>query len=174
MILFIKVLLLFLAAEDKTINTMKRNHFLFILVFAFALAACENNSNKQVSTDLVKNTKSAVEHAELGTSPVISFEKVNHDFGDVIQGEKVTYNFQFHNTGGSELLITKVSTSCGCTVGKYPREPIKPGQGGEIEVTFDTHRRKGIQNKTITVLANTEPNNTQLRIKANVVLPENQ
>ena len=110
----------------------------------------------------------------LRTSPFITFEKVNHDFGDVIQGEKVTYNFQFHNTGGTDLLISKVSTSCGCTVGKYPKESIKPGEGGEIEVTFDTHRRKGIQNKTITVLANTEPNKTMLRIKANVVLPENQ
>ncbi|MCB2208424.1 MAG: DUF1573 domain-containing protein [Bacteroidetes bacterium] len=152
---------------------MKNYTILITFMFALALMSCEN-TNKKVSTDVVKNTKSAVEHAELGTSPAISFEKVNHDFGDVIQGEKVTYSFQFHNTGGSELLITKVSTSCGCTVGKYPKEPIKPGQGSEIEVTFDTHRRKGIQNKTITVLANTEPNNTQLRIKANVVLPENQ
>jgi len=153
---------------------MKRNHIAFILTIAIMIMACENGSNKQVSTDVVKNTKSAVEHAELGTSPIITFEKVNHDFGDVIQGEKVTYNFQFHNTGGTNLLISKVSTSCGCTVGKYPRELIKPGEGGEIEVTFDTHRRKGIQNKTITVLANTEPNKTMLRIKANVVLPENQ
>jgi hypothetical protein len=153
---------------------MKKTHITFILTIAIMLMACENGNNKQVSTDVVKNTKSAVEHAELGTSPVIAFEKVNHDFGDVIQGEKVTYNFQFHNTGGTDLLISKVSTSCGCTVGKYPRELIKPGEGGEIEVTFDTHRRKGIQNKTITVLANTEPNKTMLRIKANVVLPENQ
>ena len=153
---------------------MKIYHISFILIFAISLMACENSNNKTVSTDVVKNTKSAVEHAELGTSPAITFEKVNHDFGDVIQGEKVTYNFQFHNTGGTDLLISKVSTSCGCTVGKYPKELIKPGQGGEIEVTFDTNRRKGIQNKTITVLANTEPNRTMLRIKANVVLPENQ
>jgi hypothetical protein len=153
---------------------MKKYHILFILLIAITLMACENRNDKQVSTDVVKNTKSAVEHAELGSSPMITFEKLNHDFGNVIQGEKVTYNFQFHNTGGSDLLISKVSPSCGCTVGKYPRELIKPGEGGEIEVTFDTHRRKGIQNKTITVLANTEPNKTMLRIKAKVVLPENQ
>jgi hypothetical protein len=173
MILFIKDQLLFLAAEDKNLYKMKNYTILFTFMFALALMSCENN-NKKVSTDVVKNTKSAVEHAELGTAPVITFEAVNHDFGDVIQGEKVTYNFVFHNTGGSNLLISKVSTSCGCTVGKYPKDLIEPGKGGEVEVTFDTHRRKGIQNKTITVLANTEPNNTLLRIKANVVLPENQ
>lgn len=153
---------------------MKNYTILFTFLIAFAIVSCENGDNKQVSTDVVNNSKSAVEHAELGAAPMISFEGINHDFGDVIQGEKVTYNFIFHNTGGSDLLISKVSTSCGCTVGKYPKELIKPGEGGEVEVTFDTNRRKGIQNKTITVLANTEPNKTLIRIKANVVVPENQ
>lgn len=153
---------------------MKNYTILLAFLIAFAIVSCENVDNKQVSTDVVNNSKSAVEHAELGAAPMISFEGINHDFGDVIQGEKVTYNFIFHNTGGSDLLISKVSTSCGCTVGKYPKELIKPGEGGEVEVTFDTNRRKGIQNKTITVLANTEPNKTLLRIKANVVVPENQ
>ncbi len=174
MILFIGDQLLFLAVEDKKLHKMKNHTILLTVIIAFVFLSCENNTNKQISTDVVKNSKSAVEHAELGTSPVISFEEISYDFGDVIQGEKVTYNFKFHNTGGSDLLISKVSTSCGCTVGKYPKELIKPGDGGEVEVTFDTNRRKGIQNKTITVLANTEPNKTLLRIKANVVVPENQ
>ena len=153
---------------------MKKLNFLSFLIFTIIFFACENNNNKQISTDVVKNTKSAVEHTKKGTPSIITFEETEHYFGDVIQGEKVTYSFKFHNTGGSDLLITKVSTSCGCTVGKYPREPIKPGKKGNIEVTFDTNRRKGIQNKTVTVLANTEPNKTMLRIKANVILPENQ
>ncbi|RLD48546.1 MAG: hypothetical protein DRI88_02980 [Bacteroidetes bacterium] len=153
---------------------MKQLIFLSILVFTLVMSGCTNSNNKQVSTDVVKNSKSAVPHAEEGTKPMITFGETEHDLGDVIQGEKVTYNFTFHNTGGTDLLITRVSTSCGCTVGKYPKEMIKPGEGGDIEVTFDTHRRKGIQHKTVTVLANTEPNKTILRIKANVVLPQNQ
>ena len=153
---------------------MKKLSFLSILIFTIIFFACENSNNKQISTDVIKNTKSAVEHAKKGTPSIITFEEIEHFFGDVIQGEKVTYSFTFHNTGGSDLLITRVSTSCGCTVGKYPREPIKPGEQGDIEVTFDTNRRKGIQNKTVTVLANTEPNKTMLRIKANVIIPENQ
>ena len=111
---------------------MKNYTILLTFLIAFAIVSCENSDNKQVSTDVVKNTKSAVEHAELGAVPMISFEGIKHDFGDVIQGEKVTYNFIFHNTGGSDLLISKVSTSCGCTVGKYPKELIKPGEGGEV------------------------------------------
>ncbi len=153
---------------------MKQFIFSSVLVFTLILSGCNNSNNKQVSTDVVNNTKSAVPHAEDCSKPIITFEETEHDFGDVIQGEKVTYNFVFHNTGGTDLLITKVSTSCGCTVGKYPKEMIKPGEGGDIEVTFDTHRRKGIQHKTITILANTEPNKTLLRIKANVVIVENK
>jgi hypothetical protein len=153
---------------------MKKISLLSVLIFMLAFVACNNGNNKQISSDVVNNTKSAVPHAEKGTKPVITFDETVHDFGEIIQGERVTYSFTFHNTGGSDLLITKVSTSCGCTVGKYPTEMIKPGEGGEIEVTFDSHRKKGIQNKTVTILANTEPNKTMLRVKAKVVVPVNQ
>jgi len=164
-----------LAAIDN-IKTfiMKKLSFISVIIFMLAFTSCNNGNNKQISSDVVNNTKSAVPHAEKGTKPVITFDETVHDFGDIIQGERVTYSFTFHNTGGSDLLITKVSTSCGCTVGKYPKEMIKPGEGGEIEVTFDSHRKKGIQNKSVTILANTEPNKTILRIKAKVTIPVNQ
>ena len=131
-----------------------------------------NNGNTGLSTDVVKNTKSAVKVGKKGTVPIMQFEETVHDFGNMIQGERVVYGFRFVNTGGSDLVITRVSTSCGCTVGDYPKEPIAPGKDGIIEVTFDSKNRKGFQNKSITVLANTEPNSTLLRIKTKVILPE--
>ena len=75
---------------------MKKLNFLSILIFTIIFFACENSNNKQISTDVVKNTKSAVEHAEKGTPSIITFEETEHFFGDVIQGEKVTYSFKFH------------------------------------------------------------------------------
>jgi hypothetical protein len=106
--------------------------------------------------------------------PKITFEKMEHDFGKIIQGEMVKYSFRFTNTGYSDLLISNVSTSCGCTVGSFSKDPIPPGESGLIEVIFDSRGRKGFQNKTITVLANTRPNKTMLRIKSNITLPENR
>lgn len=135
--------------------------------------SCDNNNNRGISTDVVKNTKSAVKLAEKGTAPAIQFEEMIHNFGDMIQGERVSYGFNFVNVGGSDLVITRVGTSCGCTVGEYPTDPIPPGKEGVIEVTFDSHNKKGYQNKTVTVLANTEPNSTVLRVKTKVILPEN-
>lgn len=147
---------------------------LILIVSAIALLgmySCDNQDSK-ISTDLVNNTKTADGDGETGDLPTFAFEKMEHDFGKIIQGEKVTYSFKFENTGGSALLISKVSSSCGCTVSKYPKKPIQPGEVEYIVATFDSNHKKGIQNKTITILANTEPNRTILRVKTQVVLPQ--
>ncbi len=153
-------------------NYMKSFILISLIAIGSIMLSCEN-SNKGISTDVVNNTKSAVKHGEAGTAPEMQFEETVHDFGDMIRGERVSYSFKFVNIGGSDLIITRVSTSCGCTVGEYPKEPIPPGEEGAIEVTFDSAHKKGFQNKTITVLANTEPNTTTLRVKTKVIMPEN-
>jgi hypothetical protein len=147
--------------------------FLLVLIIGLALAGCENNNNKGLDTDVVKNEKSASGDLKPYETPRITFEKMEHDFGKIIQGEFVRYSFKFTNTGKSDLLISKVSTSCGCTVGNYPKQPIEPGESGLVEVVFDSRGRKGVQRKTITVMANTSPNKTMLKIKSTVVIPEN-
>jgi len=152
---------------------MKKLFFVLVLMLGIALTSCQNNnSTKQtISTNVVKNDKSA-EGTTKNDMAKMGFVETVHDFGKVIRGEKVSYKFKFKNVGKSDLLISKVSTSCGCTVGHYPKEPVKPGEEGIIDVTFDSTHKKGIQNKTITILANTQPNRTVLRIKANVIMPE--
>jgi hypothetical protein len=103
--------------------------------------------------------------------PKMVFQETVHDFGKIIKGEKLKYRFKFKNTGNADLVITKVSTSCGCTASHYPKKPIKPGEESYIEVVFDSTHKRGKQNKTITILANTQPNRTVLHIKGNVVMP---
>jgi hypothetical protein len=103
--------------------------------------------------------------------PVISFEEDTHDFGKLTAGEKVTYAFKFKNTGKSVLIISNVSTSCGCTVSSYPKKPIQPGEGATLDVTFDSEGKQGFQSKTITVNTNAEPATAYLHIKVQVVEP---
>jgi len=144
-------------------------HILIAWLFLVAFTACNNNSGN-LSTDVVKNPNTA--SGEVADNlPVIEFEKEIHDFGKVIQGERVSYGFKFKNTGKSDLVITQVKTSCGCTVPKFKKEPIKPGEERIITVTFNSSGRKGIQNKTITVLSNCQPSTTVVRIKAMVIAP---
>jgi len=98
----------------------------------------------------------------------ISFREYQHDFGKVSEGEKLSYTFTFENKGKSDLIISSASTTCGCTVPKYDRKPIAPGNSGNIEVVFDTSGRSGMQTKTITVKSNASTPVVILKITAEV------
>jgi hypothetical protein len=99
----------------------------------------------------------------------ISFARNEHNFGTITQGEKVKTKFKFTNSGTENLVITNATGSCGCTVPEYPKEPIAPGKTGEILVEFNSEGKEGEQSKTVTVEANTEPRQTVLTIKSNIV-----
>ncbi len=144
---------------------------ILIMLTLIFTGGCRPDDGK-LPADIVHNPNSAKEQGNLNGLPVIAFETEEHDFGRIIQGEVVTYSFKFTNTGKSELLIASVSTSCGCTISKFSREPLKPGEQGTIQVTFDSEGRKGFQNKSITVLSNAQPNHHLLHIKARVEIPE--
>jgi len=145
-----------------------------LLVFYFW--GCKSSGNKEelISTDLVNNPNTASGDNKSGTLPAFKFEEIEHDFGKVIQGESVTYEFQFTNTGKTDLIIVDVSTSCGCTVPSFPRTPIRPGDKGAIKVSFNSAGKFGFQAKNILVVANTQPNTTLLRIKAQIVGPNSE
>src|SRR3954469_19720442 len=86
---------------------------------------------------------------------VITFEKKTHDFGDIVQGDKVEQTFYFTNTGKEPLLITNVQVSCGCTTPKgWPRDPVAPGGKGELTVAFNSAGKMGKQSKTVTIISN--------------------
>lgn len=150
------------------INLIKILSFLFIIGM---LSSCGNTEEERISTRVITNPNSAAGKSSKTKLPKIEFEEKEHDFRKVIQGEVVSYNFKFTNTGNGNLVISNVSTSCGCTVSEYPEKPIAPGESDYIMVTFDSKGRKGYQNKTVIILANTQPSRTLLRIKAEIIIP---
>jgi hypothetical protein len=151
---------------------MKTFRFMVLIGLA-ALIAC-SHSKTQLPASVVNIPNSASGNVDKFNLPVMTFTQLEHDFGKIIQGEKVSYSFKFKNTGNADLLIAKVSTSCGCTAGDYPKQPVKPGEDATIEVRFDSTGKNGFQSKDLTIAANTQPSNTVLVIKAIVVIPENQ
>ena len=98
----------------------------------------------------------------------IKFAKNTFDFGQIAEGSIVHTEFEFVNDSKQILVITNCSGSCGCTIPKWPKETIKPGQGGKIEVQFNSAGKKDKQLKTVSVYANTEPATVVLYIKADV------
>lgn len=99
----------------------------------------------------------------------IKFAEEIHDFGDISQESENKYSFEFTNTGVEPLIIENATGSCGCTVPNYPKEPIMPGQKANIDVVYKPGQQEGPQQKTVTVTANTEPRQTLVKIKANVI-----
>jgi hypothetical protein len=97
----------------------------------------------------------------------ITFSESSYDFGTITKGDNVEHSYAFTNTGDEPLIITNAKASCGCTVPDWPKEPIAPGEGGEIPVVFNG-RSAGTQNKTITITANTNPPKTRLTIRGKV------
>jgi hypothetical protein len=105
--------------------------------------------------------------------PAVSFEKESHDFGDIYQGDKVQHVFTFENTGTEPLIITNVQVTCGCTAPRWPRDPIAPGQEGEITIQFNSTGKIGRQNKVITIVSNSVDPHNKISIVTNV-LPKKQ
>lgn len=147
-----------------------KNYFLLFLLTTMTLGACNNSgTNDDVTTEVITNTASADNPVpDPSTLPILVFDTLTHDFGDVPEGQKAEFEFKFKNTGRANLLITNVSASCGCTTPYYPKNIIKVGDAESIKVIFDSEGRPGKFNKTITVTANTYPNTTQLHISGNV------
>lgn len=139
------------------------------------LMGCQSNDSPKVDTDLIQNPLTADgSNADTTLLPKFQWKEMVHDFGVIVQGERVSYTFTFKNTGKSNLIISSVHASCGCTVPKYDSAPIAPGEEGKVEVVFDSSGRSGLQNKTVTVLANTQPSAVELHFSAEVMVPENR
>ena len=101
------------------------------------------------------------------TGPAMTFEKMEIDYGNVAQGGDGVRVFKFKNMGTEPLIIKNARGSCGCTVPKWPNEPIKPGQSATIEVKYDSSRL-GSFTKTITVETNESIGKQVLTIKGNI------
>lgn len=98
----------------------------------------------------------------------IDFKSDTIDYGTIEKGANGVRVFEFTNTGDAPLIISQVTSSCGCTIPKKPDGPILPGKTGQIEVKYDTNRVSPIR-KTVTVISNAETPTVALKIKGEVV-----
>jgi len=140
------------------------------IIASVILFACSGNTDRVPAS--VVNVPNSASGSTMDGIPKFEFIKTEHDFGKVIEGEKVTFAFKFKNSGNADLVIANISATCGCTATEYPRTPVKPGEEDFIKVTFDSAGKEGFQHKTITIAANTQPSNTTLAVKAKVFTPE--
>ncbi|MFN3341805.1 MAG: DUF1573 domain-containing protein [Flavobacteriales bacterium] len=107
-------------------------------------------------------------NAQAVKGAVITFDKDEHNYGNIKQGGNGECEFKFTNTGTEPLIIQDAKGSCGCTVPEWPKGAIKPGESAVIKVKYDT-KRVGPINKSVTVTSNAVNEGTKvLRIKGTV------
>ena len=145
----------------KQIGNVLRTPEFFIFIFSFfilSFAACGERQE-------IKKTGGAV----FDISPEIIAARVDTliDIGIVRSGEILLYNASLRNTGEEPLVIKNVNTSCGCTSVEYEKQPIAPGQEGNLSLRFDSKGMAGMQIKLIEIStsAGTYPYQVLLRIE---------
>ena len=175
------------------LKTMKMNRIAVFFAASLFLASCAEDASSKIKNDnavatpavtgtvetpepaapaVVETNNANPEVVDANGAPSFTFDREMHDFGQIQQGDQPQTVFTFTNTGDAPLIITSAKGSCGCTVPKWPSEPIAPGATGEIEVSFNSTGRQGRQSKSVTLVANTTPNTKILQITSEVLVPE--
>lgn len=168
---------------------MKNFSFLSLMAFVtlFSLASCggdtstaKDDARASLTADAAAPTAANPAAAAAAAAPAvpvgpltsIEFTEDTYDFGEVMEGDKVVYEYAFKNTGNEPLIISNAKGSCGCTVPDWPREPIPVGGSSVIKVQFDSKGKGKVggqpQSKRVTLTANTDPAQSFLTIKGKV------
>jgi hypothetical protein len=134
------------------------------LIAALALLA----SFSTVALAQQENAAKATAEAEAVAGAAMEFEATTINYGKIEQGADPYRTFTFKNTGTEPLVIKHAKGSCGCTVPTYPKEPILPGETGEIKVRYDT-KRIGAFKKTVTLTTNIPDERVLLTIEGEVL-----
>lgn len=130
--------------------------FLMGTVFIMGALMFGSCGQRSASSESASIAESVVDN--LGEGAVLKFDTLHHSFGELQSGEEVACRFGFTNTGSAPLLIRDVKAGCGCTNVQFPQKPIKPGESGSVELTFNTRGKSGHQVQNVIVLSNaTEP-----------------
>lgn len=142
---------------------------LVIALSTVLLVSCKDGKPtvKIKSENIEKAKKRDVEISK--GSAVIEFDQQTFDFGTVSEGEVVNAEFTVTNAGETDLIITKATPSCGCTVPTWPRQPIQPGASSKIIAKFNTAGKPNKQLKSITLTTNTTKGREVLKITGNVI-----
>jgi hypothetical protein len=104
-------------------------------------------------------------------TPYIVLTELSYDFGNIPPDNPVEHIFTIKNTGTGDLIIQSVISSCSCTSTMLSRNPIPPGQEGQISAIFDPKNYAGQQvTRSIQILSNDPANpQVQMTLTANVL-----
>ena len=143
-------------------DATKRSDWGFVMDKVTVAINDDTNNNKNILSvsATIEEDFSKYTDEQLENAPKMVFNESSFNFGTITEGEKVSYSFAFRNDGKQDLVIRKISTTCGCTVVDKKADVIKPGESSSIDITFNSAGKSNRQNKSITIICN-DPKNSQ-------------
>ena len=150
---------------DKIFRKMKKFLIIALCLMSASMAGAQVQKQKVTTSEVkVTGVSKAENYAE------IKFDTLRHNFGKFSQKDPIVKcSFRFKNTGTAPLVIHQAFASCGCTVPTFTKEPVKPGDTGVIDVTYNgTDKFPGRFQKTITIRSNAVSEVTRLIIEGDM------
>jgi len=150
---------------------MKKSILSIALFFALTAFVNAQEKMQQPAPPVAPANTPAAPAVDMKNAPDFKFEVEEYNFGTIKQGDKVTYDFSFVNSGKEPLIISEAHGSCGCTVPQWPKEPVAKGAKATIHVEFNSTGKMGMQDKTVTITSNAKSGQKVLHLKGNVEAP---
>jgi len=141
----------------------------FVGLIAFvSLLSCKENVTSKIKKENLEIAKNRDYKQNEGAAK-LTFDRLEHDFGKITQGDIVETTFKFKNTGLNDLIITNAKSTCGCTIPEWPKQPIAPGAEESIKVKFNSSGKSNKVTKTITLTTNTANGKESVVIKTEIM-----
>jgi hypothetical protein len=155
---------------NYVLNTFKNktNAIALLVIICLFISSAMYAQDAKTTEKAINYAKTDIPNPNAG---VLSFETEEIDYGTIPQDADGMKTFKFTNTGTNPIVITQIKTSCGCTVPTYSKEPVLAGATGEIQIKYATNKI-GKFTKTITVISNASEANKVIKIKGEVLKPE--
>ncbi len=147
---------------------MKKS-ILIPMVLLMGLASCKKDQTPEQLTTTTETEAQVA--APAGPITTLALSEGHWDFKNVKKGESVEHIYEVTNTGDNPLIISEVVPGCGCTAPEFTKEPILPGEKGQVMLRFDSSSFEGFQNKQAQVYANVENSPVIISFTANVTKP---
>lgn len=130
-----------------------------------AFTSCKEDAASKIKSENV--AVAAERDANSGNFPVMELDKMEHDFGKIMNGTPVETIFKYTNTGKSMLVVSNIKSTCGCTVPSNYTKEVAPGETGQFTVKFNG-KGNGKVSKSLTMTTNTEKGTEVVKITAMV------
>jgi hypothetical protein len=141
--------------------------YVLFLITAITIISCDIRRKDKVADGMA----SMAEMAAMDSTTVQLIDSA-FNFGTAAEGEKITYNYRFKNSGSKPLIVTNAHASCGCTIPEKPEKPVMPGETSFIKVVFNSKGKVGHNEKTITVISNAKPGFPPLLLTGEITAPK--